>query len=619
MVLNFLVAMHPDLQKLLKAERINEAVAKRLDKVAPGSFLLHKSWGAGKVVSWDLATKKVTIDFEQSSSQVMDLQFAMQKTESLADDDFRARKVEQLESLREMAKSDPVALVVLLLESHGGTMTVDALEGEISGAVVETKAFKKWWEATKRALRENKRVVVPARRTEALLLRSGDLSPAQALVADFEAARDLKGMSKALEAIAGDVALFKDDPEALARMIKEIDESAKKGTRIHLGQVIELLSLRDALIKSVDVLEHSDESLRLANVLLAEEARLVDEIGALPSARQRAIYEVFPEAFGDRWVEMLTTIFDSVGSRGVSEIAKLLHEKDEMKALEVHLISATARRSLGPDALVWVARERNGMAKKVFGPDVGASILALLETDHLADGPRTTTRLQAQLGDDKMLLADIVNSMGATEARNFGRRLMECPTFNELDRKSLMARVIKARPETGELVSGEIKKRVEALVVSWESLERKQAELDDLTRTRIPQNTKDISIARSYGDLRENFEYKSSKDMQKMLMNRKGELEKEIDLARGTDFKGTDASAANIGTIVTVKNAAGDSVIHTLLGAWDSDPEKGIVSYLSETGASLLGKPIGEEIEVRDPDTDKMVVWTIESIAPFIS
>ena len=131
--------------------------------------------------------------------------------------------------------------------------------------------------------------------------------------------------------------------------------------------------------------------------------------------------------------------------------------------------------------------------------------------------------------------------------------------------------------------------------------------------------TKDISIARSYGDLRENFEYKSSKDMQKMLMNRKGELEKEIDLARGTDFKGTDASAANIGTIVTVKNAAGDSVIHTLLGAWDSDPEKGIVSYLSETGASLLGKPIGEEIEVRDPDTDKMVVWTIESIAPFIS
>lgn len=616
-VRNFLFAMHPDLQKLLEAERINEAVAERLDKVAPGSFLLHKSWGAGKVISWDLATKKVTIDFEQSSGQVMDLQFAMQKTESLEDDDFRARKVEELESLRELAKSDPVGLVVLLLESHGGSMTVDALEVEISGAVVEAKAFKKWWEATKRALRESKKVVVPARRTEALTLRDGDMTPAQALLADFEAARDLKGMSKALEAITSDVSLFKDDPEPLKRILAEIDESAKKGTRIHLGPAIELLSLRDALIKAVDELAHADESLRLANVLLAEESRLADEIGALPSARQRAIYEVFPEAFGDRWVEMLTTIFDSVGSRGVSEIAKLLHEKEEMKALEEHLSSALARRSLGPDALVWVARERNGMAAKVFGPDVGASILALLETDHLADGPRTTTRLQAQLGDDKKLLADIVNSMGATEARNFGRRLMECPTFNELDRKSLMARVIKARPETGELVSGETKKREEALVVSWQSLERKRAELDDLVRNRIPQNTKDIAIARSYGDLRENFEYKASKDMQKILLRRKSDLEKEIDLARGTDFKGADATAANIGTIITVKNAAGDSAVHTLLGAWDSDPEKNIVSYLSETGASLFGQVVGDEVEIRDHDTDQLVIWTIDSIAPF--
>ncbi|MGB6221586.1 GreA/GreB family elongation factor [Haloferula sp.] len=609
--------MHPDLQKLLEAERINEAVAERLDKVAPGSFLLHKSWGAGKVISWDLATKKVTIDFEQSSGQVMDLQFAMQKTESLEDDDFRARKVEELESLRELAKSDPVGLVVLLLESHGGSMTVDALEVEISGAVVEAKAFKKWWEATKRALRESKRVVVPARRTEALTLRDGDMTPAQALLADFEAARDLKGMSKALEAITSDVSLFKDDLESLKRILAEIDETAKKGTRIHLGPAIELLSLRDALIKAVDDLAHADESLRLANVLLAEEARLADEIGALPSARQRAIYEVFPEAFGDRWVEMLTTIFDSVGSRGVSEIAKLLHEKEEMKALEEHLSSALARRSLGPDALVWVARERNGMAAKVFGPDVGASILALLETDHLADGPRTTTRLQAQLGDDKKLLADIVNSMGATEARNFGRRLMECPTFNELDRKSLMARVIKARPETGELVSGETKKREEALVVSWESLERKRAELDDLIRNRIPQNTKDIAVARSYGDLRENFEYKASKDMQKILLRRKSDLEKEIDLARGTDFKGADPSAANIGTIITVKNAAGDLAVHTLLGAWDSDPEKNIVSYLSETGAALFGQVVGDEVEIRDHDTDQLVIWTIDSITPF--
>ena len=116
-----------------------------------------------------------------------------------------------------------------------------------------------------------------------------------------------------------------------------------------------------------------------------------------------------------------------------------------------------------------------------------------------------------------------------------------------------MARIIKARPETAELVSGANAKRPEeALLVSWESLEKKKTELDELIRVRIPQNTKDISIARSYGDLRENFEYKSAKDLQKYLMHRKNELEKDITRARGTDFKGSDASKVNIGTIVTL-------------------------------------------------------------------
>lgn len=607
--------MHPDLEKLLEAGRINQAVAERLDQVSPGSFVLHRSWGAGKVSSWDLPTKKVTIDFELSSGQVMDLQFAIQKTEALTPDDFRAQKVESLDSLRDLAQSDPVALVVQLLQSHGGSLTVELLEKEVSGAVVEAPAFKKWWDATKRLLKENKRVIVPPRRTESLTLRSGDQTPAEALLGDFEIARDLKGMSKALDAIATDAVLFKDEPESLRVLLLGLDDAAKKGTRLQLGQALELLSLRDQLIRSVDGLEHADDALRLANVLLAEEARLAEEIGLLPTARQRALYEVFPEAFGDRWVEILTNVFDQVGSRGVSEIAKLLEEKKELKALLDHLTSAVARRSLGPDALIWVARERNGMATDVFGPDVGAAILNLLETDHLADGPRKTTRLQSLLSDDKQLLADIVNTMGATEARNFGRRLLECPVFNELDRKSLLARVIKARPETGELVSGTTSRREEALIVSWDSLKRKEEELDDLVRNRIPQNTKDIAIARSYGDLRENFEYKSSKDMQKMLMHRKGELEKEINLARGTDFKGADAGAANIGTLIKLKNKADDAMTVTLLGAWDSDPDKKIVSYLSETGAELLGSKIGELVEIRDHDSDEMIEWTVEEIS----
>ena len=611
--------MHPDVAKLVEAGRIPKPVGERLSQLAPGNFCIHKSFGAGKVTDWDLPAKKVTIDFEKSAGQTMELQFAFQKTEWIGPEDFRAKKIEQIEELRSLTKSDPIALVVHLLQSHGGSMTGDALEKELSGAVIPEAGFKKWWDVTKKALRESRLAVVPQKRTEAIVLRVGDRSPAQALVADFEAARDIKGMIRALEAIAADIGAFENDSESLKRLLNDIDEGAKKAARVQLGQALQLVAARDEVIDTSKALELDPTAVRLSDLLLsADPIRLAEEAGALPSGRQRAVYEAFPNAFGDDWVSKIVQVFDRVGARGVTEIARILLERGGMPALVSHLRSAIARRALGPDALIWVCRERKGPSQEVFSADVGASVLNLLENDHLSDGPRKTSRLQSLLGDDKSLLTDLVGIMDINESRNFARRLLDCPVFGELEKKSLMARIIRVRPETAELVSGVNAKRPEEmLLVSWESLEKKKAELDDLVRNRIPQNTKDISIARSYGDLRENFEYKSAKDLQKYLMHRQGELEKDITRARGSDFKGSDASKVNIGTIVTLTDAAGTEIIMTVLGAWDSIPETKTVSYLSEVGKALVGREPGDTVQVRDEVTEEMQTLTIRSIKPF--
>ncbi|WAC21831.1 GreA/GreB family elongation factor [Luteolibacter sp. SL250] len=609
--------MHPDVAKLVDAGRIPKPVGERLSQLAPGNFCLHKSFGAGKVVDWDLPGKKVTIDFERSSGQMMELQFAFQKTEWIPSDDFRAKKIEQLEELRTLAKKDPVELIVHLLQSHGGSMTGEALEKEISGGVVAEGNFKKWWDSAKKTLKESRRVVVPQKRTEALVLRDSDRTPAESLVADFEAARDIKGMIKALEAIAADIGAFENDSDALKRLLHDIDEGAKKAARVQLGQALQLVAARDEVIGSSKALELDPTAVRLSDLILtADSFKLAEEAGTLPSGRQRAIYEAFPNAFGDEWVEKMVHVFDKVGARGVTEIARILSDRGELEALENHLRSTLARRALGPDALIWVCRERKGASAEVFSADVGASILNLLENDHLSDGPRKTSRLQTLLSEDKTLLQDLVEAMDINEARNFSRRLLDCPVFAELEKKSLMARIIKARPETAELVGGEGKKE-EPLLVSWDSLEKKKIELDELIRVRIPQNTKDISIARSYGDLRENFEYKSAKDLQKVLMRRKSELEKDIARARGTDFKGSDASKVNAGTVITFTDESGKEIVMTVLGAWDSLPEQKIVSYLSEVGKSLMERTVGDEVKVRDSVTEALQTLTIRSIKPF--
>ena len=166
------------------------------------------------------------------------------------------------------------------------------------------------------------------------------------------------------------------------------------------------------------------------------------------------------------------------------------------------------------------------------------------------------------------------------------------------------------------MVSGQSQsKSEETLLVSYESLDRRKAEYEDLVNNRIPANIKDISIARSYGDLRENFEYHAAKQMQNVLNTRKNELERDLERARPTDFKGADTSAVNIGTKIVLALASGEKRELTMLGAWDADPEKNIISYLSEVGQVLLGKSVGEEVEIRDAETEELITGEIAAIA----
>ena len=608
--------MHPDVAKLVEAGRITEPVGNRLSELAPDSFCLHKSWGAGRVTEWDLFGGKVTIDFERESDpQTMGLKLAIQKTEPLAVDDFRAERVAKLGELRDLAENNPAELIVRMLQSHGGSLKPDAVDKELCGTIVPEENYKKWWDKAKKIAREGGRVVVPSKRTEPLVLRDENMSPLEALVGEFSEARDLKTKIGVLDSLKNETKGLKEDPEVLQRLAKEIDESVKKGIRLNLGQSLDLLACRDELFSAVDGAELADGSLRIPDALGLADGDVAAQVTSLAAARQRRIYEAFPAAYGDDWLKKLMGVFEKVGTRGVNEIAKFLLSEEQFEPLLKHIKKGISLRTLSGEALMWICRERNGTAAKVFSTDVGFAMLSVIEAGAVDDGPRKGTRLQNLLMDDKKLIPDLLADIDINEARNFARKLLQSPALAELDRKSLMARVIKAHPETQDLVTGEAKEEAdEAIVVSWKSLEKRKEEFADLVNNQIPQNVKDIAHARSYGDLRENFEYKAAKDMQLVLVRRRTDMEKELDLAQGTDFSGVDTSAAAIGTVIVLENEQGEKT-YTVLGAWDSEPDNNVVSYLSNVGRALVGKKIGDSVEVTDLETEKAETFTVKSIS----
>ena len=193
-------------------------------------------------------------------------------------------------------------------------------------------------------------------------------------------------------------------------------------------------------------------------------------------------------------------------------------------------------------------------------------------------------------------------------ARDALRRLQLSPLFDELTKRSLLARIVKVFPDLESMIAGAQPQEKAALVVSWSSLEKRKAEYEELVKKKIPENTKEIQVARSYGDLSENFEYKAAKQMQAVLVRRRSELERDLQNARGTSFENSDTSRVSIGTVVTVRDdASKKSETYTILGAWDGDPDRHIISYQTAIGQALLGKTAGDTVELPGETSVKKV------------
>ena len=305
-------------------------------------------------------------------------------------------------------------------------------------------------------------------------------------------------------------------------------------------------------------------------------------------------------------------------ARVVGEVARLFEAKERTEEMRGYLDRSIRDYSITCEMLLWLCKERDNEKYKDFiNPRLFTAILSALERDSLSEIKRST-KLHDLLSADRELITELLSNTTHAELRTAARALLATPSLEELDKRSLMARLIKLYPELHTLLTGGGEEKPGVLIVSWSSLERRKLELDDLVNKQIPKNIEEISIARSYGDLRENFEFKAAKEMQTVLARRRVELERDLGRARGTNFENPDTLIVSIGTVVKLKDtASGEEESYTLLGAWDGDPEKNVLSYLTAIGQALLGHRPGETIELPDETGKASRMVKIESITAY--
>ena len=126
-----------------------------------------------------------------------------------------------------------------------------------------------------------------------------------------------------------------------------------------------------------------------------------------------------------------------------------------------------------------------------------------------------------------------------------------------------------------------------------------KSELEELVNEKRPKLVERLSNARQQGDLTENSDYANAKEELEFLDGRISELEEVLKNASVVSGNSRSQGVA-LGTKVTLK-VNGDKHVYEIVGEWEADPAHKKISHESPLGQALVGKKVGEKVEVEAP------------------
>ena len=602
--------MREEFEKLAAQGKLQSKHIDPLTTLVESGYCMHKSWGFGKITTVDTVFARFVIDFQTKAGHTMDLAFAAESLKPISKDHILARKISDLQSLRQMAALNHLDLIKLVLQSYGGKATIDQIQQALVPDVIQDD-WKKWWEVAKKEMKKDGHFVVPSKKTDPITYQSQETSLQDRLLTDFRAAKGLKNRLTVANEVVKSFGDLKDKQAAVNEIIPALNAEIATHQRTQPAVALEAIFVRDELREAAGGSPAENEV--SAKAIWSSDVKFGNLLEALPAAKHRRALQSFKEANPALWHEALVANINLVSAKLATEFAHALLQGGKIEQLKELLVRLISQHQASSELLLWLAKERSDTFADILGPEVFRAMLTAMERDQFNE--KRSNKLRDFIIDDHALILDLIGSADLEVIKDLTRALQLSPCFDDMDKRSLLARIVKSYPAMQSLISGEQTRQDNNFLVSWESLERRKNEYNELVQKKSPANSKEIAIARSYGDLRENHEYKAAKEMQKILMRRKAELETQLVRARGTDFANPKTDVVSIGTKVSVTELnSNQQEVYSILGAWDSDPEQNVVSYLTPLAQALLNKKAGEEVDFDMDGTKKK--YRVNSIAP---
>lgn len=580
---------------------------------APGDVVRHGGgWGLGAVESVDGTTLTMAVKFLDEPARKFPLLTAGQFLDRVDPGSFDHRTVADPKGLKELAKSEPAELVRLVLAARQNRLQQRSVKTELVAAkAVSASGWTKFWAAARKALVKDPFVEVGAGSNGTLILRDRPVGRTDEILSEVRGVQGLTARIKAVRNAIADPAGRRAADILAAEMMAESRglPEGDLGGRVALALLLEEMAAHcttTAVESPIDLA-----------ALPANDDAAARTLASLPDPNDRAVMlKRIQDARPDDWHHVVAATLDYPAVDGALDDALAACVAGEAReAFRSQAASAACDSRARPLAALWVcgAVLRGALdAGDPLPPTndlVKRNLVELTRASADAEWAKDKSAREVLVRGRNMLSAKVLirfmSEQSEGELPRTVRAVLDCRGLSPKQRSDLERWLTDHHPT---LLAREDHEAdgINTLWVSPAGLKKRQDEFDQLMNVEFPKNAADLGEAIAKGDLSENAEYDAARQRQTWLVGRAEEMKEQLERAEPIVLESVPADLVAPGSVVTV-SVNGTESTYSILGPWDVDIDRGIISYLSPMGQAMLGAAAGSNLVAKLPDGDQVV------------
>lgn len=588
-----------------------------ISQMAKGNFVFHTGgWGTGEIMEVSFVREHLILEFENVGGK-KDISFgnAFKTLIPLPTDHFLARRFANADKLEQEARDNPLTIMHLLLRDLG-PKTAAEIKDELCDLVIPENDWTKWWQGVRAKLKKDPLIETPNSLKEPFRLRKTEISHEELLQ------KAMKDKSDINDVIQTTYNFIRDNPAAIKQgeMKQSLQERLRQLINLPETKPEHLLQIR-IMLEQFFGSAGEDDSVENQIKHLNNIADVVNAIDIV-AFKKRALLAI--REYRKDWIQLFLAFLGQIQQIQLRDyLFKELNQGESRQLLTDLLDKLAQNPTQNPELFIWYFQKLfdEDEAEIPFHNKQGqchffeAFLTLYSRLENQSAYRDLLKKMYGILSNGRYaLIRGVLQGTSLEFVKEFLLLASKCQSLSGHDAKIFqsLAEVVYPSIMGGKEKKGKSHSDKNIIWTTEKGFLMTQERIKQLGTVEVVENAREIEAARALGDLRENSEYKFALEKRSRLQ---GELKMLSDLLHHARIITKDDISLNevgVGNIVEVVDSKGAKTYYTILGPWDADVEKNILSFQSKLAEAMIGCSVGDKFRFRNED------YQIQKITSFL-